>query len=1033
MSTARRLSTSARARRKNVGSQQRRRVGSFEILELRLLLSASSINGRPYIDLGPSDNVALDQPRVTVQLITPTNEVVGPDIFNDWLLDTGANTILTFQSAVGDMNSAPPRYETQGTFDEIGVGGSSLYDISKPYRFDFAGRSGERNTLSNTRIISDASRDLSLFGPFGIVGMPAMTQRVTTLDLTTLTDINEFSMRTDFSNTMPATTLPRYSVALDNRVSFDPEGSIVTGGVPPAWSDIPFMTGQLKHNDAVATGNMLFDTGAQVSILSSAMAIALGLDSNLDGVLDSKDANFAREETIGGIGGQITVPAFLIDELHLPTQQGPDLVWTDLQWLVLDIVDGIDAVFGFDNMTSGWIEAFFSGAQSGYIRQAHLDFRNWEATGNGSFSTDINPEIFSVVDPNGPGAIVVESGDVTTVSETGIADTYQLSLSKAPAANVRISLVAALGDQVRAVSLSNPANSFLDFTPTNWNVPQTVSVSAVNDSTAENFHRSFVRHVSSSTDPQYQNAGMPRVIVNVIDNDVAGLMIIPSEGATNVTEGGATDTYQVVLTLAPTLPVTIQFENTQNQVRAVAANGGASFVTFSPTNWNVPQTVLVTAVDDTLVEGAHKSYVTHRIETSDTGYQEAFALQELIFLRDNDAPDLVPPRVTDVIVGSSLWSAGFIDAVDGGGVGTGNRLGISLPGANQMKNLTQNNINKIYIKFSENVAASFASTKLAIVGTNRSNYMPLATLAYGVDGVDVATITLSSPLTNDALRLSILDTLTDAAGNRLDGEWVDGISTSSGNGSSNGQFNFRLDVLPGDVNDSNGVNSSDLLSTHSRNGTVVSSLSDASFDINGNGGVNSADLLLVSGRNGSVMPSAPAASSTNSAMGSGVELPESLGKWNGWISRSGILPLEMGERRPLDILIERSMRLRNVEVDSGETTGNQIDLLPWSSDLVPTQSEDLMAVLPPISSIPQNDSQFLSERSLDSTGRDLRKQTELLTLNLDGFPSSGAKASESKTFEAKIQKPAKVVGNPVVDQLIAELVSELDAVFLRLR
>ena len=55
----------------------------------------------------------------------------------------------------------------------------------------------------------------------------------------------------------------------------------------------------------------------------------------------------------------ITVPVFLIDQVHIPTDQGPDLVWTDLQWLVLDIIDEIDGVFGFDNITSGWIEGFF--------------------------------------------------------------------------------------------------------------------------------------------------------------------------------------------------------------------------------------------------------------------------------------------------------------------------------------------------------------------------------------------------------------------------------------------------------------------------------------------------------------------------------------------------------------------------------------------------------------------------------------------------------------------------------------------------
>ncbi len=42
----------------------------------------------------------------------------------------------------------------------------------------------------------------------------------------------------------------------------------------------------------------------------------------------------------GASAGPVDAPVFLFDEVRVPTQQGVDLVWTDLQWLVLDIVDG---------------------------------------------------------------------------------------------------------------------------------------------------------------------------------------------------------------------------------------------------------------------------------------------------------------------------------------------------------------------------------------------------------------------------------------------------------------------------------------------------------------------------------------------------------------------------------------------------------------------------------------------------------------------------------------------------------------------
>lgn len=629
---------------------RRARVCRFEALESRLALSAGAIDGRPYIDLGPSDNVAWDQPRVAVELLTDAEGTgsVGPGIFNTFLLDTGANSILVFASAVADMMEPPHRYQTEGKFEEFGVAGPQLFDISAPYRFDFAGTSGVRRTLLDTRVISDADKDLSIFGPWGIVGMPAMADRVTKLDFTPWTTVREqdLLMQVDFPGTLPEDNGHRYSIAVDNRVSFDPEPSIIEGDHPPAWGDIPFLTGQLVHNDMVAEASMLFDTGAQVSLMSTELAKKLGLDSNQDDVLDERDANFARTETVGGIGGMRTVPVFLFDEIHIPTEQGPDLVSTDLQWLILDIAEGIDAVFGFDNITSGWIEAFAIDGQSGNIMESYLDFRDLNETGTGTVHIDLNPEVHQIIDPDGPGAEVVEGGDSTVVSETGVNDTYQIRLTQPPTSDVVIALRNQDG-QLTAVDGANPSNSYLIFTPSNWNNFQTVVVAAADDENQEGFRRSWIRHKSSSDDPSYDGVGMPRVVVSVVDDDFAGVMIIPTDGSTEVAEGGPSDSYDVVLTRMPGEDVTIHLENVPGQVTAADASSptGDTYLTFTPSNWNVPQTVLVRAVDDDMIEENHRGYITHRIATGDTEYQQAFVLQEIAWITDNDSADDTAPNI----------------------------------------------------------------------------------------------------------------------------------------------------------------------------------------------------------------------------------------------------------------------------------------------------------------------------------------------------------------------------------------------------
>ncbi len=267
--------------------------------------------------------------------------------------------------------------------------------------------------------------------------------------------------------------------------------------------------------------------------------------------------------------------------------------------------------------------------------QAQLDFRDLGTEGTGVIYFDLNPEASQLIDPNGPGATIVESGGSTTVSEIGVDDTYQIALSQPPTANVTITLVNT-ENQLVAVDDAHPGRDYLVFTPTNWNVPQTVRVSAVDDERVEIFHRSSILHVSSSNDPVYDSVGIRRVIANIIDNDYPGVMIIPTDGATEVVEGGITDTYQLVLTYPPTHDVTLHLEHLQGQVTVVdAANPLLKYLVFTTTNWNVPQTVLVTAVEDTMEEGYHETYITHQISTSDTEYQETFSVQELVSIRES--------------------------------------------------------------------------------------------------------------------------------------------------------------------------------------------------------------------------------------------------------------------------------------------------------------------------------------------------------------------------------------------------------------
>ena len=424
-----------------------------------------SLDTTPYVDLGHSDNVALDQPRVTVGLFEDAagTQSVGPATANTWLLDTGSNTTSAYATAVNELLQPPYVYQTEGTFLENGIAGSQQFDISAPYRFDFQGSSLTPDTLPDARILSDATNELGMLGVYGIVGMPAMDGRVTTLDMTVWTSadlLGDNQIVVDFANEVPPGDGNRYSVVVDTRTTFSPDAQITSGDYPPMWADVPFLTAMAVNHTAAAGGDFIFDTGAQQSVLSTRVAQQIGLDSNADGVLDEQDANFVRYATLSGVGGTVQAPVFLLDEVRVPTQQGVDLVWTDLQWIVLDIADGVDGVLGSDLLTAGWIRAFFVDGQSGSIMQSQLDFRQLGTDGEGLIYFDLNPQVNLPVDPLGPGARVIPTGGATTVSEMGVDDSYQVVLTQQPAGDVTISLDVdpLLGpSQLTAVDAAHPS------------------------------------------------------------------------------------------------------------------------------------------------------------------------------------------------------------------------------------------------------------------------------------------------------------------------------------------------------------------------------------------------------------------------------------------------------------------------------------------------------------------------------------------------------------------------------------------------
>ena len=196
---------------------------------------------------------------------------------------------------------------------------------------------------------------------------------------------------------------------------------------------------------------------------------------------------------------------------------------------------------------------------------------------------------------------IVESGGNTGVNESGTTDTFTVVLDKAPSSDVVIDISS--GDTGEATV--SPAS--LTFTTGNWNSTQTVTVTGVNDAIIDgNQNTTITVSVNdAASDDNYDPAGDQTVTATTVDNDVAGFTVTET-GGTSVNESGTTDTFTVVLTAQPDSNVVIDVSSGDTGEATV----NPTSLTFTSGNWNAAQTVTVTGIDDTLIDGDQNTTIT---------------------------------------------------------------------------------------------------------------------------------------------------------------------------------------------------------------------------------------------------------------------------------------------------------------------------------------------------------------------------------------------------------------------------------------
>lgn len=207
-----------------------------------------------------------------------------------------------------------------------------------------------------------------------------------------------------------------------------------------------------------------------------------------------------------------------------------------------------------------------------------------------------------------PGISVSAISGNTT--EAGGTATFTVVLDTQPTADVTIGL----SSSDTTEGTVSPAS--LTFTNANWNTPQTVTVTGVDDSLADgSVSFNIVTAAATSADGNYNGMNAGDVTVTNADDDVAGITVSTISG--NTTEAGGTATFTVVLNTQPTADVIIGLSSSDASEGSVSPTS----LTFTTANWNQDQTVTVTGVDDSDVDGnVSFSVVTASSTSADSNY-----------------------------------------------------------------------------------------------------------------------------------------------------------------------------------------------------------------------------------------------------------------------------------------------------------------------------------------------------------------------------------------------------------------------------
>ncbi len=203
--------------------------------------------------------------------------------------------------------------------------------------------------------------------------------------------------------------------------------------------------------------------------------------------------------------------------------------------------------------------------------------------------------------------VTVISSDTTT-TEGGTTGTFTVALATEPSSDVTITVTS---DDTTEGTVSP---STLTFTNGDFSTAQTVTVTGIDDNSADGDTSYSISMEASSDSGGYNGFTISSVSMSNTDDDTLGVTVTSLDNTT--TEGAGTGSFTVTLGSDPSSDVTITITSDDTTEGTVSP----STLTFTHGNFSDAQTVTVTGVDDNSADGDTTYSISMEASSDSGGY-----------------------------------------------------------------------------------------------------------------------------------------------------------------------------------------------------------------------------------------------------------------------------------------------------------------------------------------------------------------------------------------------------------------------------